>query len=141
MPHFLDNVTFNCPAIDWTAPQSIRYQFMLEGMEEQWNPLGTENRVDYRNIPSGKYIFRVKAISNANILSETFEYPFTVRPPWWFRWWAYIFYAMILILLIRYYIRYRIGRERTKAEIKIKQVEVDKMKELEQLKSRLFTNI
>jgi signal transduction histidine kinase len=110
-------------------------------MDKEWNPLSTENKADYRNIPSGKYIFKVKALSTANIWSETFEYPFIVHPPWWLRWWAYIFYAMVLILLVRYYIRYRVSRERIKAEIQIKQVEVDKMQELDQMKSRFFANI
>jgi signal transduction histidine kinase/ligand-binding sensor domain-containing protein/DNA-binding response OmpR family regulator len=141
LPHYLNNVTFNFSAIDWTAPQSIRYQYMVKGMDEEWNPLSTENKAEYRNIPSGKYIFMVKAISTANIWSETFEYPFTIHPPWWLQWWAYTFYVVILVLLVRYYIRYRIGRERIKAEIQIKQVEVDKMQELDHMKSRFFANI
>jgi signal transduction histidine kinase/DNA-binding response OmpR family regulator len=141
LPHYLNHVTFNFSAIDWTAPQSIRYQYMLDGMDEQWSPLVAENQADYRNIPAGKYTFRVKALSKTNIWSETFEYPFKVRPPWWLRWWAYTFYSMVLILIARFYIRYRVSRERIKAEIQMKQFEVDKMQELDKMKSRFFANI
>ena len=141
LPHYLNHLTFNFSAIDWTAPQSIRYQYMLEGMDEQWSPLSKENRADYRNIPAGKYTFKVKAIGTVNIWSEIFEYPFTVSPPWWFRWWAWIFYVGVLVFLIRYYIRYRVARERTKAEIQTRQFEVRKMQELDQMKSDFFANI
>ena len=141
LPHNMNHLTFNFSATEWTAPQSIRYQYMLEGMDEQWSPLSEENQADYRNIPPGEYKFKLKAISKTKIWSETFEYPFTIRRPWWFRWWAYTFYAMVLILLARYYVRYIISRERIKAEIQIKQVEVDKMQELDQMKSRFFANI
>jgi signal transduction histidine kinase/DNA-binding response OmpR family regulator/streptogramin lyase len=141
LPHYLNNVTFNFSAIDWTATQGIRYQYMLGGLDEHWSPLSLENKADYRNIPSGKYMFRVKAKSTSNIWSEIFEYPFTVHPPWWFRWWAFTFYAVVVVLLARYYIRFIISRERIKADVQIKQVEVEKMQELDHMKSRFFANI
>ena len=141
LAHNLNHLTFNFSAIDWTSPQSIRYQYMLEGMEEQWSQMSNENKADYRNIPSGKYKFKVKAISASNIWSDTFEYPFIVRPPLWFRWWAFTIYALAFILLAFYYVRYIISRERIKAEVQIKQIEVDKMQELDQMKSRFFANI
>lgn len=141
LPHYLNHVTFNFSAIDWTFPQSIRYQYMLEGMDEQWSTLSTENQADYRNIPSGSYNFKVKAVSKANLWSDIFEYPFIVSPPLWFRWWAFTIYALAFILLAFYYIRYIISRERIKAEVQIKQIEVDKMQEMDQMKSRFFANI
>jgi signal transduction histidine kinase/DNA-binding response OmpR family regulator len=141
LAHNLNHVTFDFSAIDWTAPQSIRYQYLLEGLDDQWSSLSTMNQADYRNIPPGKYIFRVKALSRANVWSETFEYPFTVRSPWWFRWWAIVFYALVLSLILRYYIKFIISRERIKAEVQIKQVEVEKMQELDRMKSRFFANI
>lgn len=141
LPHYLNHLTFNFIATEWTAPQSIQYQYMLEGLDEQWSSPSVENQADYRNIPSGDYTFKVKAISKAGIWSDTFEYPFIIRRPWWFRWWAYIFYAFALILVARYYIRYIISRERIQAEIQIKQVEVEKMQELDKLKSRFFASV
>lgn len=141
VPHYLNHMTFDFSAIDWSMPQSIKYQYMIEGLDEQWSLLSTENMADYRNIPSGKYKFKVKALNKANLWSETIEYPFVVRPPLWFRWWAFTIYALAFILLARYYIKYIISRERIKAEVQIKQVEVDKMQELDHMKSRFFANI
>jgi signal transduction histidine kinase/ligand-binding sensor domain-containing protein/DNA-binding response OmpR family regulator len=139
--HNLDHLTFDFSAIDWTAPQSIRYQYILEGQDDQWNALSKENIADYRNILPGKYTFKVKALSRANAWSETLEYPFTVRWPWWFRWWSIAFYSLVLILLLRYYIGYILSRERIRAEVKLKQVEVEKMHEMDRMKSRFFANI
>jgi len=141
LPHNLNHLTFNFSAIDWTAPQGIGYQYILVGLDKQWSRPGKENKAEYRNIPPGKYIFQVRAKGKANAWSETFEYPFTILRPWWSRWWTFSIYGLILLLLARYYIKFIISRERIKAEIQIKQVEVDKMHELDQMKSRFFANI
>jgi signal transduction histidine kinase len=42
---------------------------------------------------------------------------------------------------MNYYIRYIISRERIKAKVKIKEIEVQKMQELDHMKSRFFANI
>jgi len=141
LPHHLNHLTFNFVATEWSAPYDIRYQYMLEGMDEEWSHLTTEAIADYRNISSGKYTFKVRAISKAGTWSETFEYLFMVKRPWWFQGWAIMVYTTLLILIARYYIRFIISRERIKAEVRIKQVEVDKMQELDQLKSKFFANI
>ena len=96
---------------------------------------------DYRNIPPGNYVFKVRASGEANVMSETFEYPFKIRRPWWLKWWTFTIYCLVLLLVIRFIIRYFVGRERIKALVQIKQVEVEKMQELDQVKSRFFANI
>jgi len=141
LPHDLNHLTFSFTATEWSAPQAVKYRYMLAGLDEQWSPLSTRNTADYRNIPPGKYNFRVMASSSSNLWSEPFEYSFIIHRQWWMRWWALSVYGLILILLIRYYIRFMISKERIQAEVQIKQVEVEKMQELDQMKSRFFANI
>ena len=50
-------------------------------------------------------------------------------------------YGFILLLLIRWYRGYLIRREKIKADLRIKEVEVNKMQELDHMKSRFFANI
>ncbi len=58
-------------------------------------------KLDYRNLPHGKYTFKVRAIGGAQKWSEPFEYTFRILPPIWLSWWAYMIYGFILLLLIR----------------------------------------
>ena len=141
LPHHLNHLTFDYSAIDWIAPQNVKYQFMLEGFDEQWSAPTLSNLADYRNIPPGKYNMKVKAMGTSNLWSEPFEYSFIIRPPLWKRWWAYTMYGIVLLLLARYYVKFIISRERIRAEVLIKKSEVEKMQELDQMKSRFFANV
>jgi signal transduction histidine kinase/ligand-binding sensor domain-containing protein/DNA-binding response OmpR family regulator len=141
LPHKLNHLTFHFSAIDWSAPHKIRYSFKMEGLNDNWSNPTAEAKADYRSLPYGTYNFKVRAIGEAQKWSEPFDYTFTIRPPWWFTWWAYTIYGIVLILLARYYIRFRVSRERIKAEVQIKKSEVEKMQEMDKMKSRFFANI
>ena len=141
LPHKLNHLTFHFSAIDWSAPHKIRYSFKMEGLNDNWSVPNEEAKADYRSLPYGTYNFKVRAIGEAQKWSEPFDYTFTIRPPWWRTWWAYTVYGIVLILLARYSIRYIVSRERIKAEVQIKKIEVGKMQEIDQMKSRFFANI
>jgi signal transduction histidine kinase len=141
LPHNLNYLTFNYSAIYWSAPHALKFQYYLEGMEDEWSPFTSERKADYRNIPPGSYTFKVRAMGRAGTISETFEYPFRIRWPIWFRWWALVIYGLIIFLTARYYVRFIISRERIRSDLQIKKVEVEKMQELDQMKSRFFANI
>ena len=119
LPYYINNLTFRFSAIDWSAPHRIQYQYFIEGLDKEWRHVTKENSADYRNIPFGSYIFKLKSIGIANIWSETFEYPFIIHPPWWFAWWAYILYTVVLLFIIMIIFRLRT------AQLKIRQTELE----------------
>jgi ligand-binding sensor domain-containing protein len=119
LPYNSNYITFHFSALDWAAPHKIRYSFMLKGVDNNWSQTTTDNKADYRNIPHGKYTFSVKAIGEAQIWSEPFEYTFTILPPWWHTWWARTGYVLALLFLI-----YGIIRWQT-AKLKVRQKELE----------------
>ena len=84
---------------------------------------------------------KVRAIGAAQKWSEPFEYTFRILPPLWLTWWAYLIYGFSLLLLLRWYRGFLIKREKINADLRIKEVEVSKMQELDHMKSRFFANI
>jgi serine phosphatase RsbU (regulator of sigma subunit) len=135
LPYYLNHLTFNFSAIDWYAPHKIKYQYKLEGLDIDWSNLTSENKADYRNIPFGNYTFKVKAIGSANKWSKTFEYDFTIHPPWWRTWWAYAIYVLLIVTVIVLIVRWngRRLRERAKElayEVKIATAEIRQQKEV-----------
>jgi len=72
--------------------------------------------VDYRNIPHGRYTFRVRAIGAALKWSEPFEYSFIIRPPWWHTWWARICYGIIALIIVYSFVRWRTANLRLRQE-------------------------
>ena len=107
LPYELNHLTFHFSAIDWAAPHKIEYQYKLKGLDKNWSQLSKENKAEYRNLPHGNFTLKVKAIGAANKWSETFEYTFTVRPPWWFTWWAYILYVLTAVLCVFLFVQLR----------------------------------
>jgi signal transduction histidine kinase/ligand-binding sensor domain-containing protein/DNA-binding response OmpR family regulator len=141
LPHNRNNLTFYFAAIDWSAAQKLQYSYIMEGLDEEWTAPTAEANAVYRNIPHGWYTFKVRAIGSAQKWSEPVEYTFRILPPFWLRWWAYMIYGFISLLMIRWYRAFLIKREKINADLKIKEVEVSKMQELDHMKSRFFANI
>ncbi|MDO5977956.1 ligand-binding sensor domain-containing protein [Flavivirga spongiicola] len=100
LPFNFNHLTFKFAGIDWSAPHSIEYAYKIDGLDEAWSILSSENKADYRNIPPGTYTFNVKAISKSGQWSKPLQYKFSISPPWWLSLWAINSYIILSILLI-----------------------------------------
>ena len=119
VPHDKNHLKFSFSAIDWLAPHKIKYSYRIKELNERWSQPSMDNFADYRNIPSGSYTFEVKAIGESGIWSEPTTFSFTVRPPWWLRWWAFLIYFSLAFGAI-----YLIFKWRT-AKLKKRQKELE----------------
>ena len=107
LDHNKNHLTFHFSAVDWGAPHKISYSYLMEGHDAKWSQPNEETKVDYRNLPYGKYTFKVRAIGESGEWSEAYEYEFTISPPWWHTWWARILYVLSGSLLLFLIIRWR----------------------------------
>ncbi|QHT66914.1 response regulator [Rhodocytophaga rosea] len=140
LPYHQNSFSFDFAAMHYVNPLQNRHLFRLEGYEASWRRAGSEKAAYYYNVPPGTYTFRIKAASSQQIWSDK-AITVVVLPPWWRTSWAYIAYAIFilaLLLLARYQI---IRRERVKAQFRVKEMEASKLREMDSLKSRLFSNI
>ncbi|MGZ5192238.1 MAG: triple tyrosine motif-containing protein, partial [Flavisolibacter sp.] len=93
-------------AIHYSSPEdNIRY-YMLQGYDNNWINVDSLNTAVYRNIPTGKYVLKIKASSSYGVWSET-EVKIIINPPWWLTWWAYTLYAIVFLLAVRGIIKWR----------------------------------
>ena len=90
-------LTFHFIGITQKQSQKVKYRYKLEGLDENWSGMTSRNEVPYGNIPNGTYTFKVKAMNSEGYWSKEFTYTFTIRPPWWKTWWAYIVYVLLII--------------------------------------------
>jgi len=134
-------LTFNFIGVTMNQPKRVKYQYKLEGMDDNWSGITSRNEATYSNLPQGTYTFLVKAMNSEGVWSEPFQYTFTIRPPWWKTWWAYGLYVLIGLASISSYLRWRdrIAIKRRKvlqqkvteatAEIRLQKEEVEKQKQ------------
>src|SRR5690606_22686973 len=97
---------------------------------------------NYTDLKPGNYTFRVKASNNDGLWNEEgASASFSILPPWWGTWWAYSAYGFLFLMGLLLAQRETVRRERLKAGMRLQQVEADKLRELDSLKSHFFTNI
>ncbi len=135
-------------ATSYDDPAQNRYQTFLEGFDKDWAGWTTESQKDYTNLPEGSYRFRVRAKNVYDHHSQEAMYAFSVLPPWYRTWWAYLCYATAILGSFYGIRRYELNRQRLKHDLKLKQLqaaeerrEAERFGELDQLKSHFFANI
>jgi ligand-binding sensor domain-containing protein/serine phosphatase RsbU (regulator of sigma subunit) len=80
-------LTFNFIGITMDQPKSVKYQYKLEGVDQNWSAITNRTEAPYGNLAHGSYIFKVKAMNCDGVWSEEYQYAFTIRPPYWKTWW------------------------------------------------------
>jgi len=77
-------IAFEFSALDFNAPESNRYAYMLEGLDEDWIQAGTRRYVSYTNLDGGDYVFRVKGSNSDGAWNDEGAAAYiTVAPPYW----------------------------------------------------------
>ncbi|MEO7524564.1 MAG: two-component regulator propeller domain-containing protein, partial [Ferruginibacter sp.] len=140
--HLQDILTLEFSSLDFTAPNQNRYRYQLEGADKDWVESGSRRTATYIHLPPGNYIFKVQGSNSQGIWSNKIaELHIKVLPPWWRSWWAYGCYALILAIAIRAYFKFSVNREKLKSQLNYEQREAKRIKEIDGLKTQLYTNI
>lgn len=97
---------FDYAGLSFTAPQKVRYRYMLEGFDHEWTDAGARRSAYYTNIPPGHYTFRVQACNNDGVWNEEgTALAFVLRPHFYQTIWFYILLALfaagLVVLLLR----------------------------------------
>ena len=75
-------------ALDYTAPDSLRFQTRLEPSDTEWQDMGDRRVVDYYDFNPGSYVLRVRAVNHDGVWNEVgTSLAFTVQPFAWQTWW------------------------------------------------------
>ena len=142
LSHLQDILTLEFSSLDLTAPAQNKYRYQLVGVDRDWVESGTRRTATYLHLPSGKYNFRVQGSNSQGIWSDKIAtLQITVLPPWWLSWWAYVVYATLLFFGIRTYFKFSVNRAKLKAQLNFEQLEAKRIKELDSIKTQLYTNI
>jgi signal transduction histidine kinase/ligand-binding sensor domain-containing protein len=142
LPYDQNSVIISFAGLEFSQPHELRYRYKLEGYDNDWIQAGTSRRASYTKLPSGDYTLVVNASnSSGKWSSHSKTIDITVRPPWWRTTAAYIIYVVILCALIWLLIRIRDSRLAMRREMAWKEKEARKLKELDDMKSRFFSNM
>ncbi len=149
-PHKQRNIRFQFAALFFEAEDANQYASFLEGYDNDWSEWTNESHKDYTNLDAGIYTFRV---NGRNIFGHTgteASIRFRILPPWYQTWWAIALFILAFaglgLLLLRLRVR-SLEKDKRRLEHIIDRrtsqlkEQAEKLKELDQVKSRFFANI
>jgi signal transduction histidine kinase/ligand-binding sensor domain-containing protein len=89
---------FGFAALSYTAPEKVRYEVQVEGLDSGWHDTGGQRSLTLHDPPPGRYVFRVRAANNDGVWNESgAALAFTVLPHFWQTSW---FRALVVLLLV-----------------------------------------
>jgi signal transduction histidine kinase len=102
LDHHQDNVTFEFSALDYSDPDAVRYEYRLEGHDEQWIETAAARRVaTYTDLAAGRYrmLLRVRQQA-ADWIEAASPVEIRVLPPPWASPRAYALYVAAAVLAL-----------------------------------------
>jgi signal transduction histidine kinase/streptogramin lyase len=102
-------ISFEFSALQYIAPASLQYQYMLDGFENSWHALANK-KVFFTNILPGEYKLRIKAGYPSGVWGDETVLDITVVPPWWSTWYARASALLIILGIIYSLFLYRTVR-------------------------------
>ena len=140
-------ISGNSVSLSFVAPNTImmeklRYRYMLEGYDRQWTEVNTTcGRAEYEDLPSGIYVFRVKATDNNKEWREdSAEVRIVVRPPA-NRWWIIGTCLAILVTFATIWYTRRMSVRRREEAVSSKEEPVRKNDFMDRMNDIILKNI
>jgi signal transduction histidine kinase len=135
-------------AISFESGETLRYQYKLN--DQDWNEPNERRTVDFELSP-GTYNFSVRAVTASGVLSETLAtVSFTIASPIWQRWWFISLSLLLISGIVFGFYRYRLTKlkeinfalqEAKKAEEKLSKARAERLAEIEQVRTRIATDL
>ena len=149
IPYTSNHVKFTFSSPTFENIENVVFSYQLDGFDDRWSNWTTTPVKEYTNLHEGDYVMRVKVKNSFGLISDQSILGFTVSPPWYRHFLAYLFYLALIFMSIRI-VRQRISLKIRKnkyietieqrrlyleKESKIKQEQFELEKEIERLKN------
>lgn len=123
-PYSMRSLEFIFTAIHTTIPSRNTFSWYLEGFDNGWSMPEAERSARYDRLPSGRFVFRVKAYNLDGVeVEEEASFGFVIRPPIYRTIWFILLYIVSGMALIYGVFKYRerqLIREKRILEHKVK---------------------
>ncbi|MFZ5431582.1 MAG: two-component regulator propeller domain-containing protein [Bacteroidota bacterium] len=138
-----NNITIDFGTDELARANLTEYKYILEGYNKNWSPKVKKTTATFGNIKEGDYTFKViarhtgPAAEEAKSWSEPAVYSFSVLPPWYRSWWAYLLYGFMTLAIIWRIHLFQKGRTIRKERERTQQKELEQAREIEKAYAEL----
>ena len=132
LPYNSNNISIEFSALHYSNPAKNRISYKLENYDNEWRDAGSQHAAFYQNLPSGEYVFRVKAANDKGVWNQQgASIKIIIRLPWWKSTLASIAYGLLLACIIYFAYRYFHNRSVQKERERSRARELEQAKEIE----------
>ena len=135
LKHFQNAFAIEYASLQYVHPAANQYAYRLDGVNDDWIYVGQERIARFSDLSPGRYVFHVKAANGDGVWNEEgASLEIVILPPWWRTWWAWLIWITLAAGGLYAFYRFQLRR-------KLEQAEARRLKEMDAVKSRLYTNI
>ncbi len=118
------------------------YYYKMEGVDKNWVFAGEKTELSYPNLAPGNYTLKVCDVNEIGDRNPNYSsLEFNIASAWWASTLAYFIYGIIACSLLVMLFNFRLSRVKLQQELIFNEKEMQQMKQLDELKSRFFSNI
>lgn len=143
LPFNQNAVSLELSTFNYLQQDSRIYQYQLDGLSDEWFDfeMGTM-KANFTNLDSKTYQFYIRhSVDNESWSEKTLLLSLVITPPFWSTNWAILIYILISISCIYLWQAWVKLRTKTKNQLIMVKEQALQAKELEELKTRFFTNV
>jgi ligand-binding sensor domain-containing protein/DNA-binding CsgD family transcriptional regulator len=100
IPYKNNALRFRFSASYFANTDQSKFQYFLEGFDNKWSAWTKKSEIEFTNLHSGTYTFRLRAKNINGTYSQITTYSFKIAAPWYTSRLAYIFYFIIAGLIL-----------------------------------------
>lgn len=112
LPYSKNNLIFELDGVSLVHHHGLRYQFLLEGLNEEWSPLTEVASITFTSLPAGVYNLHMRAVDVDGRMSRELIFPFVVNQAFYKTWWFILLIVLIIGLIVLQIFRLRERRIR-----------------------------
>lgn len=142
--HKQRNININYEAVTFLSPENVSYAYRLHGgdIDEEWNYVENRRSANYAHLPAGHYTFELKAQNPDGFWNEEpRRLEIVIKPSPLLTWYAFLFYIAAAGGAAWFANRLYLRRRLQKMELELARTELEREKELNNMKINFFTNI
>ena len=97
-----NNITFNYTVPEYNKYINAEYQYLLEGVQNEWSVWNAKPTVNFKNLSPGEYTFKVRAKIANSSPENMASYTFVILKPWYATNLAIIFYIIVIMIMAHF---------------------------------------
>ena len=110
LPYSKNNLIFELDGISLANYKGLRYQFWLEGLNEEWSPLTSNATVTFTSLPAGDFVLRMRSVDMEGEYSKEILVPFSIEEAFYKTWWFITLCVLLITGMIIFIFRLRLRR-------------------------------